>query len=151
MYKQNVTKCVQVSDIAIDNTTDLMKTDDLKERISIFQGFCRKPLRILCLILSPGCTKPNDEEMYMNMANIMAVKSNCISRQVGAVIIGPKGYMVGSGWNDVGEAKISCGLREIRDLRCEEFMPHVKALLAGKETVDELVKKLEQRYPAKVE
>ena len=129
LYKQNVTKCVQVSDITIHNTEDLTKPEDMEERIQIFRKLCRKPLRALCLILSPGCTKPNDSEMCMNMANIMAVKSNCISRQVGAVIIGPNGYIVGAGWNDVGEAKISCGLRAIRDLRCAEFVPHVEALL----------------------
>ncbi|MDP7612237.1 MAG: hypothetical protein QGH62_07355, partial [Nitrospinaceae bacterium] len=58
-----------------------------------------------------------------------AVKSNCISRQVGAVIVGRDGYVVGAGWNDKGAGKISCGLRAIRDLNSKEFEPHVKALL----------------------
>lgn len=139
LYKQNVTKCVQISDIAINNEEELIDAQDPE----IVRRFCSKPLRILCLILSPGCTKPNDDEMCMNMAYAMAVKSNCISRQVGAVIVGPKGYVVGAGWNDVAEGKISCGLRAIRDLPSEEFRPHVKALL-GKEEKDR-VKKNEVR------
>jgi dCMP deaminase len=52
----------------------------------------------------------------MNEAYTIAMKSNCISRQVGAVVIGPKGYIVGAGWNDVGRGLISCGLRAIADL-----------------------------------
>jgi dCMP deaminase len=137
LYKQNVIKCMQISHIAISNERewpeeiDITKinTQEIEKAIETVRDFCRKPLRILCLILSPGCTKPNDDEICMNMAYTMAVKSNCISRQVGAVIIGPKGYMVGAGWNDVGEGKISCGIRAIRDLECKEFIPHVRALL----------------------
>lgn len=139
LYKQNINKCVETSDIAINNMTewpqisagssDAQEIIKVQKAIEVIREFCRKPLRILCLILSPGCTKPNDDEMCMNMAYTMSVKSNCISRQVGAVIIGPEGYIVGAGWNDVAEKKISCGLRAIRDLECEEFVPHVIALL----------------------
>lgn len=141
LYKQNVMKCVQISHIAINNMKEWpeniditkMNAEEIEKAIEKVREFCRKPLRILCLILSPGCTKPNDNEICMNMAYTMAVKSNCISRQVGAVIIGPKGYMVGAGWNDVGEGKISCGLRAIRDLKCKEFINHVRALLGKSE------------------
>lgn len=165
LYKQNVMKCVQISDIAINNTVEWTSdikidwskdVDDLKEKISelkrnerIIKELVKKPLRVLCLILSPGCTKPNHDEMHMNMAYTMSVKSNCISRQVGAVIVGPKGYVVGAGWNDQGEGKISCGLRAIRDLNMEELRPHVKALLDKKENdeitpedIEKIIKRL---------
>lgn len=117
-YKQNVTKCVQISDIAISNEKEwiIPTLENREEAENVLLDFCRKPLRIMCLILSPGCIKPSSDEMFMNMAYTMAVKSNCISRQVGAVIVGPKGYVVGAGWNDVGEHKISCGLRAIMTL-----------------------------------
>jgi tRNA(Arg) A34 adenosine deaminase TadA len=59
--------------------------------------------------------------MYMNLAYTMAVKSNCISRQVGAVIVSPEGHVVGAGWNDVGKGQISCGLRAIGDLPAIEI------------------------------
>lgn len=85
-------------------------------------------MRYICLIVDPGCTKPTTEEMFMNMAYTMALKSNCISRKVGAVIEGAKGYLVGAGWNDVGEGQISCGLRKIKDLRMSEYTPYVKAI-----------------------
>lgn len=153
LYKQNITKCVQISHIAINNVTELLETkidwskdaEGLKKDIEKMQKnyilskeLFKKPLRVLCLILSPGCTKPNHDEIHMNIAYTMAVKSNCISRQVGAVIVGPKGYIVGAGWNDLAEGRISCGLRAIRDLKNEELLPHVRAISKkGKESIDE--------------
>lgn len=136
LYRQDVTKCVQISDIAITN-----KEED-------WEGLYDKILRIVLLILSPGCTKPTLDEMYMNMAYTMSVKSNCISRQVGAVIKVPKGYIVGAGWNEAPRSKIDCGLRTLRDLAHDkEFLPIVKALLKsvggdGEETVEELTQRL---------
>lgn len=141
LYKQNVTKCVLISDMAINNVrewrekidTIQMDTEEFEKTIETIKEFCRKPLRMICLIMSAGCTKPNDNEMWMNLAYTMAVESNCISRQVGAVIIGPKGYVVGAGWNDVGAGGISCGLRAIRDLKIKQFKPIVEAIIRGDE------------------
>jgi len=106
-YKQNVTKCVQISDYAINNLEDCLD----KETVLHI-----KMLRMLLLILSPGCSKPTLDEVHMNMAYTMAVKSNCICRQVGAVIVGADGYVVGAGWNDVAKGDVSCGLRALRDI-----------------------------------
>lgn len=149
LYKQNVAKCVQISDIAISNEKKWIvpTLENHEEAGNIFLDFCRKPLRIMCLILSPGCVKPTSDEMFMNMAYTMAVKSNCICRQVGAVIIGPKGYVVGAGWNDVGEGKTSCGLRAIRDLKVDEFKPLVEAIRTEDEkSVTDVIKRLIRVY-----
>ncbi len=106
-YKQDVTKCVQLSDYAINNIENRSDTEEYLHS---------KILRLVSLILSSGSTKPKKEEVYMNMAYTMAVKSNCICRQVGAVIAGEDGYVVGAGWNDVACGEISCGLREVTDM-----------------------------------
>jgi dCMP deaminase len=143
LYKQNVTKCVQISDIAINNDKQWTKMDLTASEES--EELLRKSLRILCLILNPGCTKPNDDEMFMNLAYTMAVKSNCISRQVGAVVVGRDGYVVGAGWNDVGEGRISCGLRTIRDLGNVEFEPIVTAIRKDNETCEELMHRLKEK------
>jgi deoxycytidylate deaminase len=136
LYCQNVPKCVQISDIALNNDTK-----DRKERG--LNAMYRKFLRYLCLILNPGCTKPKGQEIFMNMAYTMAVKSNCISRQVGAVVVGPKGYVVGAGWNDVPFGTISCGLRAIRDLINEnEFLPLVNAIKKDGEDTDAVIDRL---------
>ena len=118
LFMQNVPKCVDISDIAINNESE--NKEDLYEKF----------IRYLCLILSPGCTKPTTDEVFMNMAYTMAMKSNCVCRQVGAVVVGEPGFVIGAGWNDVGSHKISCGLRVVEDLRhChKEFTPLMKAL-----------------------
>lgn len=104
-FKQNVSECVYLSDIAINNDT---------ERIHIFES---KLAKYYALIRRPGCISPTDHELFMNQAYSMSLKSNCISRQVGAVVVdGNRGYIVGGGWNDVGSGQIPCGLRRYQDI-----------------------------------
>lgn len=117
-HKQYVSETVLLSDIAINNETD--------DKHNLFS----KLLRYIALIAQPGCTKPTEDEMFMNMAYSMAMKSNCISRQVGAVIKGRSGYLVGAGWNDVGQGQISCGLRNVQDLKLSEYKHYLKAILS---------------------
>jgi deoxycytidylate deaminase len=78
------------------------------------------------------------------------MKSNCISRKVGAVIEGKHGYLVGAGWNDVGEGQISCGLRKIKDLRLPEYNNCVEAIRkkGGNKAItsEEIIEKLIERY-----
>lgn len=137
LYKQNVKDTALISDIAINN-------EGTKE--ALFS----KLIRYIGLILDPGCTKPTSDEMFMNLAYTMAMKSNCISRQVGAVIEGEKGYVVGAGWNDVGEGQISCGLRNIRDLSLPAFQGYITTLdpedSDAKRIVEELKEKLGRGY-----
>lgn len=140
LYKQNVTRCSQISDMAINNEMQWTATDSTAS-----EELLRKSLRLLCLSLVPGCTKPNDDEMFMNIAYTMAMKSNCISRQVGSVIIGPAGYVVGAGWNDAGAGRTPCGLRAIRDLCCNEFKPIVDAIKKDREDCAAVIERLSQR------
>lgn len=148
-YKQNVREAVLMSDVSINNEDDFKRnlSDELERHNS--KTFL-KLMRYICLIVDPGCTKPTTEEMFMNMAYTMALKSNCISRKVGAVIEGAKGYLVGAGWNDVGEGQVSCGLRKIKDLRMSEYAPYVKAIQSkqGNEAQSdaEVLNKLVQYY-----
>ena len=103
-YKQNVSECVHLSDVAINN--------DSRKR----HTFERKLSKYFALISRPGCISPTDDELFMQQAYCMSVKSNCISRQVGAIIVGHRGYIVGAGWNDVGAGQIPCGLRRFGDI-----------------------------------
>jgi deoxycytidylate deaminase len=122
-YKQHVPRTVKLSDIAINNNTDVKGKDERRNK------FISKIVRYLALIFDTGCTKPSSDEVMMNLAYAMAIKSNCISKQVGAVIEGKDGYVVGAGWNDVGEGQVSCGLREIKDLRSGSYDDHIKVFL----------------------
>ena len=121
-----------MSDISINNEDEFER--NLSGELERYKSKTFiKLLRYISLIVDPGCTKPTTEEMFMNMAYTMALKSNCISRKVGAVIEGAKGYLVGAGWNDVGEGQISCGLRKIKDLRMPEYASYVKAIKSKNE------------------
>lgn len=137
-FKQNVSETVLISDIAINN-----------EGIAKNQLF-EKSLRYLALIADPGCTKPTGTEMFMNIAYTMAMKSNCISRKVGAVIEGKKGYVIGAGWNDVGVGQISCGLRNIKDLKLIEYSDYIDAIRNKAKDLDldkdEIIKYLISEY-----
>lgn len=72
-------------------------------------------MNYFALIKQPGCFAPEWEETAMHMAYSMSVKSTCISRQVGAVIEGVNGYIIGAGWNDVGAGQVGCGYRHYED------------------------------------
>lgn len=107
-YKQNVSECVHLSDIAINNDSDKLYV--LERKLSKF----------FAIICRPGCIAPSEDELFMQQAYCMSVRSNCISRQVGAVIVGPRNYIVGAGWNDVGSGQVPCGLRRYGDINGEE-------------------------------
>lgn len=98
IYKQNVSSCVDISDIAINNNGTI-------------EGFYSKLIKYYSIIMQPGVVNLNSDEMFMNQAYSLSLKSSCISRQVGAVIIGANGYVVGAGWNDAGEGQVGCGYR----------------------------------------
>lgn len=102
LHKQNVSACCLMSDYAITNHSDLPK---------LYQ----KIMRLLALIERPGCILPSAEEVFMNTAYSLSLRSSCISRQVGAVITNEKGFIVGAGWNDVGSGQLGCSTRCISD------------------------------------
>jgi dCMP deaminase len=113
IYMQNVRSAVFLSDIAIINEEP---TKD---------SFYNKIIKFYALIRQPGCIQPTNDEMFMQAAYSMSLRSRCISRKVGAVIVGEKGYVVGGGWNDVGEGQIGCGDRTIGDIfeLANEYIP----------------------------
>jgi len=132
-YKQNVSECVQLSDIAVNNDT---KMDD----------FVRKLSKYFSLICRPGCISPSEDELFMQQACSMSLKSNCISRQVGAIIIGPRGYIVGAGWNDVGSGQIPCGLRRFSDIN-NDSAPFPLAVKGEEKDFIDFLKRSGSDYP----
>ena len=104
----DVARCIDIADIAIVNNSNI---DELFHKL----------LRYTALILEPGSLKPTESETLMQMAYTLSVKSNCLSRQVGAVITNADGYVIGAGWNDVGEGQLSCGIKMGQDY-CNEYL-----------------------------
>jgi len=111
LHKLDVRSCVLLSDIAIIN--------DHEGQVSFF----KKIIRYFALIRNPGCIPPNNNELYMHIAYSHSLKSTCISRKVGAVILGPNGYILGAGWNDAGDGQIGCGMRTKSDMLTIDCIP----------------------------
>jgi deoxycytidylate deaminase len=103
LHKQNVRDAVHLADIAIINE---QKMDDFQDKV----------LKYYTLIRNPGAFHPSNDELFMHIAYSMSLRSKCISRKVGAVIVGERGYIIGAGWNEVGEGQIGCGDRIIQDI-----------------------------------
>lgn len=133
-YKQNVSECVHLSDIAINNETN--KRYILNLKLSKF----------FAIICRPGCIAPTQDELFMQQAYCMSVKSNCISRQVGAVIVGQRNYIVGAGWNDVGAGQVPCGLRRYGDINGEDT-PFPIAIENEKSAFASFLKENESGFP----
>ncbi len=111
IHKQNVTECVKLSDIALNNNG---KIKELSEKL----------IKYFALIRHPGCFSPDWKESAMHLAYSMSARSTCICRQVGAVIEGAKGYIIGAGWNDVGRGQVGCGYRHYDDIESLTLYPH---------------------------
>lgn len=132
-YKQNISQCVHLSDIAVNNAGSK-------------NLFKRKLSKYFSLICRPGCITPEDDELFMQQAYCMSVKSNCISRQVGAIIIGKRGYIVGAGWNDVGAGQVPCGLRRFNDVRVGDIQFPI-AVKGEEDDFAKFIKNSESSYP----
>ncbi len=138
LYEQDVSNCVRMSDIAIANwypesTSGKNNPDTEKIRLNALYTTL---LRYYALIRWPGCLKPTPDELFMTLAYLMSLRSSCISRQVGAVIV-KNGAIIGGGWNDVAKGQIGCADRCRQDVHLSnDALP----IAAKNKDVDELRK-----------
>ncbi|MGA8831919.1 MAG: deaminase, partial [Desulfomonilaceae bacterium] len=107
-YDQNIKKCVNLADIAVNNS---------KQENGGHPELCQKLLGYFALVKNPGWIKPTDHERNMNLAYSMSLNSTCISRQVGAIIVNNDGYVVGAGWNDTDRHRLGCIYRLKSDVK----------------------------------
>lgn len=84
---QHVNKCGELADILLNN-------NGTKAQLS------KKLKRYMDLIRMPGSKPPSDMEINMAQAYFWSLRSQCLRRKVGAVIV-KKGYTIASGFNDV--------------------------------------------------
>ena len=104
LYKQDVSGCTLLADYAINSDCG-----NLHYEYEI--------IRFLTLIDFPGLIPPRYDEVFMNFAYSLSVRSTCLSRQVGAVITNTEGFVVAAGWNDVGSGQLGCSLICIDDYK----------------------------------
>ncbi len=103
---QDIDTCIGKGDIFINNDINEPSKHSLYFQL----------LKYISLIKNPGMFTPTEDEKYMQVAFTARYNSGCISRQVGAVVVGEDGYIRGLGWNDVPEGHISCLYRTPYDL-----------------------------------
>ncbi|WP_417324953.1 deaminase [Halarcobacter sp.] len=131
---QAINTCIGKGDIFINNDKD--DSTILEKQL----------VKYIALIRKPGLFTPNDDERFMQVAFTSRYNSGCISRQVGAVVVGEDGYLRGFGWNDTPEKHIPCLYRTPEQLmtasgnmvfseyeRSTEFYEFIKKDYADKE------------------
>jgi dCMP deaminase len=103
---QAINTCIGKGDIFINNDS----ADSSKSKLYL------QLIKYIALIRKPGLFTPNDDERFMQVAFTARYNSGCISRQVGAAVVGEDGYLRGFGWNDVPEKHIPCLYRTPQQL-----------------------------------
>lgn len=104
---QNVSSCLELADILINNQSDNKSYSYLKKTL----------LRYVSLIMNPGIVLPTDVERCMQIANTAKLNSGCISRQVGAVLTDKSFHLLSIGWNQQPEGQVPCLYRDL----CESY------------------------------
>ena len=133
-HGQNVQKCVDLADIYIYNEKHRESTKEKEQ-------FKQKIDKYVKLIKEPGSRKPSTLELLMNNAYHISLSSNCIKRQVGAVISVPRDkdqlvpkkkesreYMVASGCNAVHESEEPCEIEYEKCFRDIEWNKSLKKI-----------------------
>ena len=103
---QAINSCIGKGDVFINN--DINDPSRGKLHLQI--------IKYIALVRKPGLITPSDDERFMQVAFTARYNSGCISRQVGAAVVGSDGYIRGFGWNDTPENHIPCLYRTPQQL-----------------------------------
>ena len=103
---QNVSSCLDLADIFINNITD--NNSYLKIKYEL--------IKYVSLAMHPGLILPTHLERCMQIAYTAKLNSGCISRQVGAVITDKDYHLLSIGWNQQPEGQIPCSYRNLKEL-----------------------------------
>jgi len=115
-YTQDVSNCIQKSDIHLYNVRDLKAQSESFIYNTRIISLKHQLVKYLSLILQPGIITPTPQERCMQMAYTAKYNSGCISRQVGAVITDENYSIKSIGWNNTPEGHLPCLLRNVNDL-----------------------------------
>ena len=101
-YGQRVTDTFRLSDIIILNRKNMVPGNE--DHI----GFCHKLQEKIDIIERRLSFKPTANETYMTMAYAASMRSSCIKRKVGSIIIDDCGNVFSSGYNEVPLLQRTC-------------------------------------------
>ena len=152
-FGQHLIKTLQYADFFIRN--DRQNVTNIHDQLT----------RYFDLVLGTGIVTPTRDEYAMYIAQSAALRSACLSKQVGAVIVNQQGDIISTGCNDVPKAGggLYCCEDGHKDMRCgymEGQMCHnvehkqkikkeiemiVKDMIKDKEETEKLVEALSDR------
>jgi len=120
-YGQQVRSCMEIADVIIVNNNNFISD------ITIKKDLHKKIDRYLKIIELPGYRKPRLEEINMNKAYIASFRSECIKRQVGAIIVeGKEEVVISEGFNRIPNDILKSCLERYeycyRDKQREKFL-----------------------------
>lgn len=110
---QQVKTCMRISDILINSEKPFFNLDGNSNPKAI-EEYGQKIKGYIDLIKKPGIVTPSLDELYMHEASSISLRSMCLKRQVGAIIVrngdeAEKGsYIIASGCNNVPYGETSC-------------------------------------------
>jgi len=90
-YGQQVKKCIELADMLVNNNDDFYNKPK-GETEKIIDEYAQKISDYVDLIFYHGIRPPSTNELCMHYACSIALKSTCLRRQVGAVIVHEKHY-----------------------------------------------------------
>jgi deoxycytidylate deaminase len=101
-YGQRVAECFLGADLVISNNkTCYPESDDERDLKT-------KVLEYIQLIEKPYTRHPTEKEAVMAIAYANGLRSSCLKRKVGAVIIDDYGQLFSSGYNEVPSSQRTC-------------------------------------------
>lgn len=102
-HGQQVTKCYEKADIIILNN------DNIEGKGSEdYNKMTANPEKYLSIIEGKSSFEPTEYETYMTMAYATSLRSSCLKRKVGALIVDSMGAVFSSGCNEVPSSEHSC-------------------------------------------
>lgn len=135
---QNVSDCFYNADAVISNNDVIQGKNEhyklMKEKVS----------KYVELFKNPGQELPNDDESIMAMAYANGLRSHCLKRKVGAVIIDQFGNSFSSGYNEVPIGEKTCEEKHdgcYRDYRKEELSNELAPYINDPKNIKKAVSK----------
>ena len=132
-FGQQVTETFRSSDIIILNNTQVYENND------DYKTLCLEVKKYIEIIEGKMAFKPSVYETCMAMAYAVSMRSSCLKRHVGAVIVDSEGNIFSSGYNEVPSTQRPCisayGLC-YRDKLKQEFKQQLARDIAEKSDQD---------------
>ncbi len=117
-HGQRVSDAFHLSDFFVDNTAKRILEDG---RANSEWGVTEDLERLVQLVTHAEIARPTTSESAMHVAAGAAMRSACLSRQVGAALVDAEGNVIATGTNEVpkaGGGVYGQGFEELHDQRC---------------------------------